>query len=146
VTAEIRLAVPGDAERLSPLFGQLGYPTGASLIESRLQSLDPRVAVLVAERDAKLVGFIAISVQPEFIVEEAVVLGLVVEEKARNAGLGAALLRAAEKWASGCDARTIVVRSNVIRADAHRFYEREGYGRRKSQHIFEKALAQENDS
>jgi GNAT superfamily N-acetyltransferase len=135
---EIRGATPDDADRLSPLFTQLGYPTGVPLIESRLRSLDPRTTVLVAERDSTLLGFVAVSVYPAFIVEEAVILALVVEEAVRNEGVGATLLRAAENWAAERGAATIVVRSNVMREDAHRFYEREGYRRKKSQHIFEK--------
>lgn len=94
--------------------------------------------MIVAERDGKVLGFVAVTTYPEFIVEEAVVLGLVVDEMARNDGVGAELLRAAEAWAWNGGARTIAVRSNVVRADAHRFYEREGYRRKKSQHIFEK--------
>lgn len=135
---ELRPATPADAGKLSPLFAQLGYPTETPVVESRLRSLDPRTSVIVAERNSALLGFVAVSVNGEFIVEEAVVLGLVVEEAARNEGIGAMLLRAAEVWAWQRGVETIVVRSNVIREDAHRFYEREGYRRKKSQHIFEK--------
>ena len=135
---EIRACTPNDAERLSPLFAQLGYPAAVELIAARLHALDPKTTVLVAQHDAKIVGFVAVSVYPEFIVEEAVVLGLVVDEAARNEGIGAELLRAAENWAWERGAASIVVRSNVVREDAHRFYQREGYRRQKSQHIFEK--------
>jgi GNAT superfamily N-acetyltransferase len=141
MAVDIRPATIGDAEKLVPLFAQLGYPTGASLIEARLRELDANSSVLVAARESALLGFVGVAMQPDFIVGKcAIVLGLVVADGARNRGIGAELLRAAEAWAAQSGARTIVVRSNVIREDAHRFYEREGYRRLKSQHVYEKPL------
>lgn len=138
---QIRRATPADATALVPLFEQLGYPTAQEVIAARLRTLDPaHAAVIVVEAEASLRGFIAVSVRPDFIEERAVVEGLVVDETARNAGVGAELLGAAEAWAAAHGATAMLVRSNVIRVDAHRFYEREGYRRRKRQQIFEKPL------
>jgi GNAT superfamily N-acetyltransferase len=93
----------------------------------------------VAVEGESLVGFVAVSLSSDFIVgERALILGLVVGEQTRGKGIGADLLRAAESWAFERGAPAVVVRSNVIRDRAHRFYEREGYRRVKSQHIFEK--------
>lgn len=75
----------------------------------------------------------------DFIVgKRAIILGLVVASGSRNEGVGTNLLSAAEGWAFGHGAAAVAVRSNVIRDRAHRFYERNGYRRVKSQHIFEK--------
>lgn len=138
---QIRGATAADAAALVPLFEQLGYPTAKEVIEARLKALDPTcAAVIVAEAEAGVQGFIAVSVRPDFVEERAVVEGLVVDETARNAGVGAELLSAAEAWAAARLATAMLVRSNVIREDAHRFYEREGYRRRKRQQIFEKLL------
>ena len=136
----VRPATQIDAAALVPLLEQLGYPTAQTAIETRLKALDPRATVIVAEEEAKVLGFIAVSVRPDFVEERAVVEGLVVEHNARNRGIGAELLRAAEAWAAAAGATAMLVRSNVVRDDAHRFYEREGYRRRKSQHIFEKPM------
>lgn len=136
----IRRATPVDAAALVPLFTQLGYPTTETIIAWRLRSLDSQATVLVAENRSKILGFVAASVRPDFVEERAVVEGLVVDAEARNAGIGAQLLHAAEVWAAGAGARAMLVRSNVVREDAHRFYAREGYRRRKSQHIFEKGI------
>jgi GNAT superfamily N-acetyltransferase len=136
----VRPATAADAAALVPLFEQLGYPAPQTLIATRLETLDARAAVLVAEEEAKVIGFVAVSARPDFIEERAVVEGLVVEQNARNRGAGAHLLGAAEAWAATAGATAMLVRSNVVRDDAHRFYERQGYRRRKSQHIFEKAL------
>lgn len=137
---QLRTATPADAAALAPLFAQLGYPTRVDVIEARLRSLDANATVIVAVEEANVLGFIAIAARPDFVEERAVVEGLVVEEASRNAKVGAQLLRAAEAWAATTGATAMLVRSNVVREDAHRFYEREGYRRRKTQHVFEKSL------
>lgn len=55
-------------------------------------------------------------------------------------GVGATLLAAAEAWAAARGHDTLRVRSNVIRVDAHRFYERLGYERVKQSLVFQKHL------
>jgi GNAT superfamily N-acetyltransferase len=49
----------------------------------------------------------------------------------RSQGVGAALLNAAKEWARSVGATHLELDSGLARADAHRFYEREG-GTRKS--------------
>lgn len=137
----IRPATPDDSERLAALFTQLGYPTPASTIRERLQRLSDATTVFVAVERDEPTGVVAVELYDDFVVgRRAVILGLVIDELARNRGIGATLLRAAEIWAAQRNAPLLVVRSNVIRDDAHRFYAREGYRRVKSQHIFEKRL------
>jgi GNAT superfamily N-acetyltransferase len=136
---EIRAATPDDARALVPLFEQLGYPTPEPVIAARLQAQDERTIVLVAVRGGMAAGFVAVAIQDDILVgERATVLGLVVDERERGGGIGAELLRAAEHWAFERGATMIVVRTNVIRERAHRFYVREGYRLHKTQRIFEK--------
>jgi GNAT superfamily N-acetyltransferase len=136
---EIRPAVPADARALVPLFEQLGYPTERTEIRSRLESKSGDWEVLVARHEGGISGFVAVEIQHDFIAaKRGLILGLVVADGWRGGGIGAALLAAAEAWAFERGAPLVVVRSNVIRARAHRFYEREGYRRVKTQHVFEK--------
>ena len=98
-------------------------------------------ALLVAEAPAGLAGWIQVSVSRIFEApSSAEIAGLVVDESRRGEGVGPLLLRAAEEWARGRGCAAIRVRSNVMRERAHRFYEREGYGRIKVQQVFEKPL------
>jgi GNAT superfamily N-acetyltransferase len=60
----------------------------------------------------------------------------VVDEARRGGGLGAKLVAAADEWAAGHGFRTLRVRSNVVRERTHRFYERLGFARIKSQVVF----------
>lgn len=136
----IRDAAPADAAALAPLFEQLGYPTSAEQIRNRLKLSDADARVLVAADGEQIRGFVAVAMSDDFIVgRRGTILGMVVAEGARSAGIGATLLEAAQAWAFERGARRVAVRSNVIRDRAHRFYERQGYTRIKSQNVFEKA-------
>ena len=64
--------------------------------------------------------------------------GLVVAAASRGKGLGGALLRAAEAWAHALGCGCLRVRSRVERERAHRFYERAGFVRAKTQAVFGK--------
>jgi GNAT superfamily N-acetyltransferase len=121
------------------LFAQLGYPSDAATIERRLHSWTGDSSVLLASIDERIVGLIAVHISEHLLDGQmAEIAALVVDEQARGRGTGALLLRAAETWAIERGARRIRVRSNVIRADAHRFYEREQYAPVKDQRVSEK--------
>jgi GNAT superfamily N-acetyltransferase len=65
---------------------------------------------------------------------------LVVDADARRSGAGRSLVAAAERWGAARGLPQIAVRSNVVRAEAHPFYERLGYERWKTQHAYRKPL------
>jgi GNAT superfamily N-acetyltransferase len=143
-TMQIREANPGDAEALARLSAQLGYPADAGTIAQRLRVIAAHGAgvVLVASGEEAVTGFAQVVPQRFLIAAPFVELAaLVVDEKARGSGVGAALLQAAEQWARERGFATMRVRSNVIRERAHRFYLREGYAEKKRQAVFIKLLA-----
>ena len=141
----IREAAAADAGALARLSGQLGYPAEPPAIARRLAAIAVHAAgaVLVAESgDGTIAGWAHVLPQRRLEHDANVELaGLVVDESRRGAGVGAALLRAAEQWGSAHGYSEIVVRSNVIRGRAHRFYLREGYAEKKRQAVFVKRLA-----
>jgi GNAT superfamily N-acetyltransferase len=140
----IRPARLKDAQGLAPLCGQLGYPSTPEEVLARLRRIlaDPLQAVYVAEIPGRrLVGWIHIF--PHVTVESdpcAELGGLVVEEGQRSRGLGGRLMEQAERWARERGYRALTLRSNVLRARAHAFYERLGYASPKSQRVFSKPL------
>jgi (aminoalkyl)phosphonate N-acetyltransferase len=69
--------------------------------------------------------------------------GFVVSEKYRSTGIGKQLLACAERWMRERQLRRSLVRSQVKREDAHRFYLRESYARVKTSAVFEKELSGE---
>ena len=70
----------------------------------------------------------------------AEILGLVVDASVRRQGVGQQLVAAAEAWANAHGLPGMTVRSNVVRAESHPFYEALGYVRIKTQHTYRKVL------
>jgi GNAT superfamily N-acetyltransferase len=127
----IRTACTTDIPALVNLCEQLGYPTTALEILGRvkdLNSLDDHL-LLVAETDSgQVVGWVHGSIRKLLVIAPHIELGeLVVDESQRGQGIGEQLLHAVEAWASDQGIKTVLVRSNAIRVDAHRFYQRLGY-------------------
>ncbi len=139
----IRRAAPEDAAELARLATQLGYATTAADAGRQLAPIaeHPDHVLLVAAVPGGLAGWIQASVPRIFESPGgAEIAGLVVDESRRGAGIGAALVAAAADWARARGCRALRVRTNVVRERALRFYEREGFGRIKAQHVLEKAL------
>ena len=142
--AHVRLARESDAAQIAKLAGQLGYPSTTEDILRRMRALEPAAlhAVLVAESpEGEVIGWGHVSVNQ--LIENDVraeLNGLVVAEGQRSLGAGQRILEQAEKWARQRGCRALHLRSNVIRARAHQFYERQGYEHYKTQKAFRKAL------
>ncbi len=139
----IRPASRDDAAALAALSDQLGYPASAEEIASRLAALRerPEHEVLCAEQGGVVLGWVHVFGARILVAAPfAEIGGLVVDADRRGRGVGAALLRAAEAWAAARGYVHLRVRSNVVRTEAHRFYERRGYERAKQQAVFVKRL------
>jgi GNAT superfamily N-acetyltransferase len=130
--ARIRAARPGDADALAGLTGQLGYPSTPGEIEARLARLAARpesdLVLVSVDTDDRATGWAHVQLRPLLELDATAQLaGLVVDERLRSNGVGAALLAAAEAWATTHGAEVMVVSSRVTRRRAHRFYRRHGY-------------------
>lgn len=128
---EIRNATVADAPAVSVLPASLDYPGTETLIDRRIAELaaHPDEELLVAVDGGNMVGVISL----HFIVQLALagdfcrISYFCVSESARGAGVGALLEARATAIARsrGCD--RIEVHCHARRADAHRFYYRQGY-------------------
>ena len=137
----VRRAAGPDAARLAELSTALGYPMITAEAAQRLAEIarHPDHAILVAEADDRVEGWIQVSLPRIFETpRQAEIAGLIVDESARSGGIGRQLVAAAETWAHEQGCRAIRVRSNVIRERAHAFYEREGFREIKTQKVLEK--------
>ena len=146
MASAIRVATIADAAEIARLSAQLGYPAPVETFAARLRRLlDSRVhAVLVAVSDADrhLAGFIALEQRITLESGERVeIVGLVVDADARRGGVGRSLVAAAERWTGERGLDEVFLRSNVVRPEAHPFYEGLGYTRTKTQHAYRKRLA-----
>ncbi|HLI34956.1 MAG TPA: GNAT family N-acetyltransferase [Terriglobia bacterium] len=143
-TLHIRSARLRDAALLAALSTQLGYPASQDEIERRLRPIlrNRNHAILVAELNGKgVVGWAHALMEKALLSEpRAEVLGLIVDATERGKGIGTALMSQIEQWARAHGLSAVSLRSNVIRDQAHRFYEGLGYERVKTQHAFVKVL------
>jgi len=130
-SSTIRSAVPGDSPDIAQLLGELGYPVSAEAIPARLAALRAEgiSIALVAERDGVAVGIITAHSIASIHDDENVtwITTLAVSSAVRQAGVGRALVHAAERWAQDRGSRRIAVTTALHRAVAHTFYERLGY-------------------
>ena len=138
----LRHATPDDADRISELLGQLGYPARAAAVRRRLERLAGSNAdeTWVAERDAEIVGLVGLHLSESLEHDGPVgkISEIVVEERFRGKGIGATLMEAAEREARRRGCVLLFLTTAERRGEAHRFYRRLGFeetGRR-----FAKAL------
>lgn len=132
-----------DAEAAAQLSAELGYPASVSEMHKRIGHLAHLHghAVYVACKGDSIAGWIDIGVVHHLQSDPYVEIGgLVVRGDARNIGIGRELVRRAERWSRERGLATLLVRSNVIREAAHRFYLREGFSRLKTSAVFTKTL------
>jgi GNAT superfamily N-acetyltransferase len=144
VVIEIRPARVEDAGALAGLTTQLGYPVAVEAMRRRLMSvLGPAHSVVLVscnEHDQP-VGWIHVAerqlLEADMYCE---IMGLVVDTDHRREGRAARLVAAAEQWAMERGHRQLTVGSNIVRPESHPFYERGGFARVKTQHVYRKAL------
>jgi GNAT superfamily N-acetyltransferase len=138
----IRAAQMEDTGRLAELSGQLGYPCSAGDMRRRLRHLlaDPEHAVWVAEYESGIIaGWIHVFVKRLLESDPEIEIGgLVIDENFRGQGAGKVLVERAEGWAKARGLKSVYVRSNVVRQDAHAFYQKLGYKIIKTQSAFRK--------
>jgi len=138
----VRPAREADATILARLATELGYPAEAADMPSRLARLTGAGhVVLVAERQSEVVGWIQVGATPVLVESPAArILGLVIAAGHRGGGVGRALVAAAETWAAEQGFDRLGVTSNIVRDEAHGFYEHLGYARRKTQHVYSRSI------
>jgi GNAT superfamily N-acetyltransferase len=130
----IRPAVASDAPILSELLTQLGYPCSPAEIPARLEAFArfPQAVALVATNGyAEVVGLITSHIVSSIHDNDPVawLTTLVVLEDARGAGVGSALVKHIEEWASRNGAKRLSVTSALHREETHAFYEKRDYER-----------------
>lgn len=138
-----RPAVLADAPEVARLAAQWGYAVSGQGMSSRLARLlaSPSHSAFVAEGDGALLGWgtgeLRFSLGSDPRVE---ITGLVVDAAVRRSGVGTLLVARIEQWALEQDCHEVFLRSSTARSEAHPFYQRLGFARRKTQHAYAKVL------
>jgi GNAT superfamily N-acetyltransferase len=139
----IRKIEAADALSAAELSSELGYPVTPEAMEARIR----RLAVLedhvvyAACLSGRVVGWIDVGIVHHLQSQAyGEIGGLIVSNRHRGSGFGRKLVAEAEKWVAGRGVGTILVRSQIAREAAHRFYLRLEYSRIKTSAVFTKAL------
>jgi GNAT superfamily N-acetyltransferase len=145
VSVRIRPVTSTDVPVVAELSTQLGYPASPAHIEARLARLaragDRAVVLVAADADDRPLGWAHVEIRDQLVTQPAAqLMALIVADGARNRGVGAELVRAAEAWSVERGCGVMLVATRVTRVAAHRFYRRQGYALVKTSHLFEKPL------
>ena len=135
-----------DAEAAADLSRELGYPAPVEEMESRIRELEHRndhVAYVACLND-NVVGWIDVGIVHHLQSNACGEIGgLVVGGQYQGRGIGKMLVRKAEEWVAGQNIRTILVRSQIKREAAHRFYLQQNFSHWKTSAVFTKSLPHE---
>ena len=127
----IRNATAADAAAIAALVSDLGYPTTTEKMRKRLESIlaDKDYDTLVALDAGQIVGFIGVRVGHLYEGDDPYgqIMVLAVATGHQRRGVGGRLIQAAESVLMARGARLSIVTSGNHRADAHAFYEKNGY-------------------
>jgi ribosomal protein S18 acetylase RimI-like enzyme len=131
MSAAIRQATIDDAHAIAELVTSLGYSTSRTQMSGRLSSIlgDDDYATLVACVGNRIVGFVGTRVGPLYESDGRYgqIMALAVAAEHQRHGIGRALISAAEAILADRGAGVLTVTSGLHRADAHAFYEANGY-------------------
>ncbi len=139
----VRAMDAADLEVVRRLMAQLDYDIAADDLAARFAAVTGKAdhAVLVAEQGGLLVGLVHVFARAALEKPvEAVIQSLVVDTRARGAGIGRTLMERAEGWARARGLASVALYTNVTRADARAFYARLGYGEAAQSALLRKSL------
>jgi len=129
----IRHAIPGDAARIEQLYRQLVNNCDVCVLPERIQALenDLNTGLFVCEVDGVVNGTVLVSLCQDVMFKQqpfAVLENWVVDEAMRGNGAGALLARHVEQFCVARDCSKIMLLNAVVRTEAHRFFEKIGFG------------------
>lgn len=140
---QVRRANVADAAAVARLAVEWGHPSTTTTTKACLERLtaSSEHVALVVEVDGTVVGWATGEVRFLIGSEPRVeITGLVVTSTLRRSGIGRLLVERLEAWAQEKGCRELFLRSNIMRPEAHPFYESLGYERTKTQHAYKKVL------
>ena len=136
----IRSITEQDAEAVNALSTQLGYkmPIEQTLANIRSVLGTKGHNAFVATHENKIIGWIGVAEALQ--IESAPfceIRGLIVDEKHRGQGIGKLLIDKVKQWSKATGNKTLRLRTNMVRKEAHLFYQRVGFKAIKEQKVFE---------
>jgi len=139
----IRAVVEADLSALAGLLGQLRYDVPQDELQRRLEKVltSPGHMAFVSEERGHIHGLVHVYGRPAFEKPpEAIIQAIVVDTRARRAGIGKRLMAAAETWAADQGYASVALHASTDRAGAHAFYTTLGYYRAATSVLFRRTL------
>jgi GNAT superfamily N-acetyltransferase len=129
-----------DAEAVNQLSTQLGYAMPVKQTLANIRSvLETRGhSAFVALHETEVVGWIGVAQALQ--IESAPfseIRGVIVDERFRGHGVGKLLIEKVKQWSKEAGNKTLRLRCNIIRKEAHVFYKHIGFREIKEQKVFE---------
>jgi GNAT superfamily N-acetyltransferase len=133
-----------DSQRVAALSEQLGYPVTSDEIRERFSRISKKrdnACMVAVDEKHVVVGWVHVhEIDRLETMLYAEIGGIVVDEAARQQGVGRLLMTAAEAWAREHGYASVRLSSGLHRAEAHQFYEQIGYRNIRTAYRFEKLL------
>ena len=136
----IRSIAEQDAEAINALSAQLGYTMPGEQTLANIRSVLGTKGhhAFVAILENKIIGWIGVAEALQ--IESAPfceIRGLIVDERYRGQGIGKLLIEKVNQWSKETGNKTLRLRCNMIRKEAHLFYQHLGFKEIKEQKVFE---------
>jgi GNAT superfamily N-acetyltransferase len=115
-------------EQVPELLSEVGIQTSLAEIRTRIEVLPRHDRILLALDGERLIAFAHLRISHDLLTDEtAEVASIVVRVSNRRQGVGRRLIAAAEAWARESGRARLLLRTDVVRTDAHAFYVAQGY-------------------
>ena len=122
-SVRLRPMTRDDIAQSVPLLAQLGYELSPEELARRFAAVTatPDHFLVVAEAEGRIAGLLHVFARPAIEnPREAVVQAIVVDLAHRRSGIGMALMAEAERWGREHECRSVMLSSNVARAEPRR--------------------------
>jgi GNAT superfamily N-acetyltransferase len=114
--------------QLPELLSEIGVQATLADIHKRIEALPRHDRILLALDGEHLIAFAHLRISHDLLTDEtAEVASIVVRTSHRRQGVGRRLIAAAEAWARETGRARLLLRTDVVRSDAHAFYVAQGY-------------------
>ena len=110
------------------LLNSAGVEIGLEELYNRVDKLPHEDRLILAVEGEHLYGYAHLRIAHDLVdAETAVVESIIVREDQRRLGIGSRLIATAETWARQSGRTRLLLRTDVIRTDAHAFFVALGY-------------------
>jgi ribosomal protein S18 acetylase RimI-like enzyme len=126
---DILKAEPDHAHEVKDLLKQLGYESQESELISSLSKQDPNSEVFIAKKGTQVIAFMSLIYFYYFPIQKSLcrITAIVVDENARNTGIGKRLIGFASIQAQTKSCAQLEVTTSLVRKTTQAYYERIGF-------------------